>query len=415
MIKHLLLLLPMVIFAKSYIVSTIPLPKLYIQNLDTKKCDEECLRAYLEQGMIFSFLANAQTPLQDPQLEEARNLNNALLNVDTFLYLPQRDATPEVLVASEGSIKIALLLPYKTIGKYATSTTNAVFAYMMTKNHPFLLKSYKIENESPNELRLALDAIARDGFSYVIAPLTQNGANNLLALKPALHIYLPTINKNDLPTELPTLYFGGIDYRHQSEMLLKYAKSPLFIFSDKSQVAKKITAQQQYLYDTVANGSKRGARTYYLSAKTTNFQDIFKGNSSIKNGSAILNTPVVKSAMIMSQLTLHDVSPSHILSTQINYDPLILSMTQYNDRKNMIVANSITQKNSVLIETNALLGNDILYDWINYTTTVGVDYFYSRLSAQERSYNIELQEQQMVYDVELLKASNSRFVPLLEE
>ena len=156
------------------------------------------------------------------------------------------------------------------------------------------------------------------------------------------------------------------------------------------------------------------ARSYFLSAKTTNFQDILKGNSSIKNGSTILNTPVVKSAMIMSQLTLHDVSPQHILSTQINYDPLILSMTQYNDRKNMIVANSITKRDSVLIETNALLGNDILYDWINYTTTVGIDYFYSRLSSQERSYDIAFENQQMVYDVELLSASHSRFKTLEE-
>ena len=77
----------------------------------------------------------------------------------------------------------------------------------------------------------------------------------------------------------------------------------------------------------------------------------------------------------MSQLTLYDANATNILSTQINYDPLLFSMTQYKDRKTMIIANSITSQNNVFIETNSLLGNDIVYDWINYTTTIGVDYF----------------------------------------
>ena len=57
----------------------------------------------------------------------------------------------------------------------------------------------------------------------------------------------------------------------------------------------------------------------------------------------------------MSQLTLYDTNATNVLSTQINYDPLVLSMTQYEDRKNMIIANSITQNNNILIETNSFL------------------------------------------------------------
>ncbi len=114
--------------------------------------------------------------------------------------------------------------------------------------------------------------------------------------------------------------------------------------------------------------------------------------------------------MIMSQLTLYDTNATNVLSTQINYDPLILSMTQYEDRKNMIIANSITQNNNILIETNSLLGNDIVYDWINYTTTVGVDYFFSLATREDREYDIALQDNQMIYPIELLSPSRYRFV-----
>ncbi|MDQ7068859.1 MAG: hypothetical protein Q9M40_13340 [Sulfurimonas sp.] len=111
----------------------------------------------------------------------------------------------------------------------------------------------------------------------------------------------------------------------------------------------------------------------------------------------------------MSQLTLYDTNATNILSTQINYDPLLLSMTQYSDRKDMVVANSITEHNNVLIETNALLGNDIVYDWINYTTTIGVDYFYSLITDEERIYKAQIQNNQVVYEIELLQPSYSKF------
>jgi len=77
----------------------------------------------------------------------------------------------------------------------------------------------------------------------------------------------------------------------------------------------------------------------------------------------------------------------------------------------MIIANSITNHNDVIIETNALLGNDIVYDWINYTTTVGMDFFFSQLNASKREYDIEIIDNQMIYPIELIRPSVSRFIP----
>ena len=81
----------------------------------------------------------------------------------------------------------------------------------------------------------------------------------------------------------------------------------------------------------------------------------------------------------------------------------------------MIVANSITEQNNILIESNALLGNDIVYDWINYTTTVGIDYFFSIITDEIRDYNVEIKDNQMMYKIELLQPSLSRFIRYAKE
>ncbi|MDF1877653.1 hypothetical protein JHD47_07450 [Sulfurimonas sp. SAG-AH-194-L11] len=426
--KLLFLLLPVLMFAQSFILSNIPLPKTYVQDIDPYECNYTCKQELLDSGMIFSFLAHSSNKLKNKEQNEARVLLISILNLGAF--------------HSSNKLNIALLLPYKKIGKYASSTTNAAFAYLMTKSHSFMLKSYKVNSESVEDLELALSKIHEDGFEYVIAPLTEEGAKSIIEIDPALHIYFPTINKKDVNTSSVFLSFGAIDYTQQSDLLLKEALSPLVVFSDKSATGKKLAAYQkeQFLHPKVEavdiNVSEHSSFfdifsqddieeiapkivvketvekkviNYFVSKRTTNLEHYLQDKEEIINASFFINTPIIKSAMIMSQLTLYDANATNVLSTQINYDPLLLSMTQYRDRKDMIVANSITEQNNVLIETNALLGNDIVYDWINYSTTIGVDYFYALITDEERTYKAQLKDNQMIYDIELLQPSHSKF------
>jgi hypothetical protein len=388
-----LLLLPILAFSKSFLISSVPLPKTYIMNVDAYECDEDCMQNYLDKGMIFSFLAHAQTKLSDERLDEMRVMNMAALNVGSQQI-------------SSAKVRIALILPYRIIGKYAPSTTNAAFAYLMTKTQPFELKSYKVESESEEDLRNALSKIKNDDFDFVVAPLTQNGANNIAKIDPRIFIYIPTVNKKDsISASSSYIYYGGIDYKAQTELLLSEAASPLAIFYDDSSTSTKLAQYEE--------GTFRNGRTvkYSVPKETTNLKNYLDKNYKIANGSIFINTPVVKTGMIMSQITLYDVKYKNILSTQINYDPLLLSMTQINDRKKMIVANSIIGNTNVLVETNALLSNDIVYDWINYTTTVGIDYFFNRMTNEDREYNLPMVNNQIIYQIELLKPSYSRFVP----
>ena len=412
----LLLLLPVISFSKSFLISNIPIPKVYVQNLDPYPCDEECLTNYLENDMIFSFLAYANKKLPNTQLDDVRMMHIAILNLGANRF--------------SSKLKIALLLPYNKIGKYASSTTNASLAYLMTKNHSFKLKSYKIQNEELQEIQKTIDLIKKDGFSYIIAPVTQIGAKNISIINPNINIYFPTINKKDINTTSQNLYFGGIDYQAQSDKLLKEAVSPLVIFYDKSTIGSKLASYEENTFkykneiSTELNTTEplkvlddnKTVIKFSIPRRTTNLEKYLKENNDINGSSCFINTPIVKTSMIMSQLTLYDTNTTeitNILSTQINYDPLLLSMTQYADRKNMIIANSITKQNSVLIEANTLLNNDIVYDWINYTTTVGIDYFYSKITSESREYNINLLDNQMQYDIKLIKPSYSKFKPYI--
>ncbi len=407
----LIMLFPSLLFSQSYIISNISLPKTYIQNLDPYPCDEDCLQDYIDKDMIFSFLSHAHTKLDNESQDEVRMMSISILNLGSSIIT--------------GKLRIALLLPYKVIGRYASSTTNASFAYLIAKNHSFELKSYKIESESFEDIRAALLKIEEDGFNYVIAPLTQKGATAIEEISPYINIFFPTINKKNSITTSSYLTYGGIDYQAQSDLLLKEAISPLVIFYDKSSIGKKLSLYEEDMFingDTKdSNLSIEEIQDYILDAnrsvvkfsipkRTTNLEKQLFENEAIVEGSFFINTPIVKTGMIMSQLTLYDTNATNVLSTQINYDPLILSMTQYEDRKNMVIANSITQNNNILIETNSLLGNDIVYDWINYTTTVGVDYFFSLATREDRAYDIDIEENQMIYPIELLNPSRYRFI-----
>ncbi len=434
MIKYFsLLFIPFFLLAESTQISTIPLPTTYVQLIDLDEdCDNDCLQEYLDEGQVFSFLALANEKLECMELDDERMIYVGLFNIGSNGLLQEE-------------LKIAMILPYKLIGRYAYSTSNAVFAYLLTRNHPFVLKNFQIDDESPEEMERVLEEIKEQDFHYVIAPLTPKGARLIVENEEELNVYFPTINKNDLNTSAENIYFGAIDYKAQIDKLTPKASSPLVVFYDKSAKGKKLFEQtkESYLnselqfqptsreefykehneeYDEKLEPTKKRVIAYGIDRKTTNLKWHLENNEKIQFGSFVLNTPVIKSTMIVSQLTSYETNTTNILSTQINYDPLMFSMTQQQDRANMYIANSININNNTLIEANSLLSNDIVYDWINYASTIGADYFYHTITRSERTYQLPMIDKQVFYPVSIVKPSGSRFevveegeVPVLDE
>ena len=393
-----LLCLPLFLIAQSSKISNIPLPRVYIQNLDIYPCDTSCMETMLEHGQIFSFLAHADnTDIDNDELLQLKRIYTSLLNLGTSGF--------------GGEFKIAMLLPYKKIGKYAASTTNSVFSYMLSQNSDFSISSFKIESEAPEDIYGALENIIAEGFTFVIAPMTLTGAKTVIDINPHLHVYFPTVNIQDLNATAPNFYFGGIDYKAQTQALFEYASSPLIIFHNKSKVSQKLRNYDLEAFAQLELPKKRLIE-FEIEQRTSNLAHLLKKNRRLQGGTVVLNTPLIKSSMIMSQLTLHDSNVSTILSTQINYDPLIFSTTQYRDRKQLYIANSIAQNSAILDETNRLLGNDISYDWINYSTSIGVDFFYSLITGEPREYALDMYNNQVQYPIEIVNPGVSKFTKI---
>ena len=317
-----------------------------------------------------------------------------------------------VTMDQEEELKIAMILPNK-IGRYAHTTSTAVFAYMLTRELPYKLKTFQISSESPEEIRRVLDEIKEQEFNYIIAPMTLQGAKNVVKQEEELIVFFPTIHRSELTNVNQNIYFGAIDYKAQIEKLSPLARSPLVVMYDKSHKGMRLLEMTKKSYSQQSDINKnRKVLTYAIDKKRSSLKSYFNKNEAIQNGSFVLNTPLIKSTMILSQLSVYDVNVSNVLSTQINYDPLLLSMTQKNDQKNLYIANSISIQDDTLIEANALLSNDIVYDWINYASTIGADYFYHIVTGEERIYPLPFVDNQIIYPIAIVQPSKSHFTQI---
>ena len=410
------LLFPVLLLAQSQELSPIPLPSSQIILIDEEECDTACLQAYLDDGQVFTFLALSDNRLQDEEMMQKRQEYLSLFNLDV----------------NNEALKIAMLLPYNRIGRYAYSTSNAVFAYLLTRNQPFMFKNFALEDEKYETIHTTLEKIKEEGFSYIIAPLTKEGAENIATQESELQIFFPTINRKDINVSGDNLYFGAIDYEAQIQKLVPRASSPLVILYGKSAKGKQLyeqtkeayltseepfqpTAREAYSlekeipYEEDLEPTKKRVIAYGIDSKQTNMKWHFENNEKIQFGSFFLNTPVIKSTMILSQFSTYDTNTTNTLSTQLNYDPLLFTMTQAQDRKKIYIANSINISNNTLVEANVLLSNDINYNWINYAATVGIDLFYNLITHETRQYKLPIEKSQIIYPISIVHPVGTRF------
>lgn len=319
----------------------------------------------------------------------------------------------ESSAASNYPIKIAIITSSKVIGKYAQSTYNVSLATLMSYHHKeYEIKQYDLQDESTASLSQVLDSIHQDGMNAILAPLTASGARNFTLLTNDVPVFIPTVHKRDIPLAPKNIVFGGIDYIAQMEALRPYMGDSIAIFYDNSNVGtqlKSITEELFLHYQT----QKKKITTYPVNLKGDNIITHLSKPSLFNKASVIIHLPVVKSALLTAHMTFTGIKERNILSTQINIDPTLLTLTQYQDRKNMILANSLIEFPSTIYESNALMGHDISLDWIQYATSVGIDYLIAHITNTDRQYTMRIINSQIIYPVELLRAKEFGFEPII--
>lgn len=320
------------------------------------------------------------------------------------------EAIPSV---SEKPIKIALISSPKVIGKYSQSLYNVSLATLLSRrNERFEIKRYDMGDESVQSLSKVLEEVHRDDMGGILAPLTAAGAKNIVTLSPALPVFIPTVHKRDVPAAAENFTFGGLDYVAQIEALLPYMGDSIAIFYDSSSVGSQLKASTENVFLSTKSEKKK-VTSYPVDLKGDNIiSHLAQKPSSFNKASIILHIPVVKSAILTAHLTFSGIKERNILSTQINIDPTLLSLTQYQDRKNMILANSLIEFPPAIYASNSLMNNDITVDWIQYAASVGIDYLVSLLDHSQREYSMRLVNSQIIYPVELLRAKEFGFEPI---
>ena len=383
------------IYAKSETPSLIPPAKNIFINLDVEECNRTCLVDLLEQGKIFSFLSVYKNHSQFDDIQNEYDKYSSIFQINEIGNI---------------KIKLAMLVPQKVIRRYAISTVNSTLAYLLYKKYDFDLKIYNSGDESEASLLNSLSKIRDDGYKYILAPLTENGAKIVVQNANGFVIYIPTVNKNVINNPNPNIIFGGINYNNQIQKLLTYATNKVAIFSDNSGIANELN-------NDIQNSAQRIVYMKQFKNSKVNFKKILKWNKRLDNSSIFLNLPLVKASLLASQLRVYDRTPYNLLSTQINYNPMILTLTQYKDRQALLIANSIGKTNDEITISNTLLDSDIEYNWVNYSTSLGVDLLYNNYVLQDgrRSFSEEVSNGQVEYETYIVSPKRYSIEALTDE
>ncbi|NPA11711.1 MAG: hypothetical protein GXO62_05670 [Epsilonproteobacteria bacterium] len=271
-------------------------------------------------------------------------------------------------------VKIALVADKEKFFKYLPSFINAINAYLISKGVEYDFKLYSLKDKIPEDVT---DIIL----------LAQNPVNS------NARIYIPTIYKKGQNN----IFYGGIDFKTQILKLSSFINSSkIYALNELNQISNLQFSIEKSFFPKIREFTFPQIKYYALN-----------------NAYVFFNTSAPKTAQILSRMTYLGIKPMLKLSTQINYDPLILDITQSQDTKRLFIANSIINP-PLLIEDYALLINsDIKYNWLNYAGAVFANKIYNTQNGEDLYYmndfHLYIFDNQINYGVKLYQIIRHSF------
>ncbi|MCT7610815.1 hypothetical protein N5U14_08150 [Aliarcobacter butzleri] len=304
---------------------------------------------------------------------------------------------------AKANVKLAFVYPSTLVSKYAKSSLSTISGYLSYKQANYNLIVVDSKNESYENINNAFSKLKEEGVTKVIALFTPNALNNLNKIvTDDFKVYLPLIEKKDSLENNDNLIFGSISYDDQLKKLSYYSNGKNSTFYQETYLGTKLKNS----YDFVIGNSNLRKE---ISNDEKNFKNIVN-DSRLRNSSLFLNTDLVKSSLILSQMTVYEINPNTILATQILFDPMLMVLTQERDRQNLIIANSIGNVDSKLKDEIATVGGNITFEWVDYSTLVGTNYLFSNGNSSLISTKIE--NNQAVYTPRLFKSTDIGFLEI---
>ena len=393
------------LFAKSYIISPLPLPKQEVLDIDTESCNQRCLGELYENGVLFSFVAKFDSTLKDQDLRA--KLAKTLVDLDLIM----KENFFENIQDSK-KIRIALLVPKDVAGRYSAIGINTILAYLTSRGVAFSFEVFDSKSEDAQNLHQTYEDIKQKKFDCIVALLTQEGVTSLLDnTSISLPTYIPTVNKKQFASiSIPSkLFFGGIDYEEQVQMLQALAEDEEVVeYDDASSIGSSLHALAQKAgFDVIF-------RDVVTNEKAARFsQEITKQEDHLAERVVLLNIPVIKTGLILPQIGFLEEKPIKFLSTQINYNPSLLMLVKPKDRQNFFIINAIGKTDSNLIEYGLLLGSDLQYDWVSYSIGIGVEMFFlNRGEKINKFFSETFEDSQVTYTNRIYKTYKNSFIEI---
>ena len=300
-------------------------------------------------------------------------------------------------------IKLAFIYPSSLVEKYAKTSLSTISGYLSYQKADYDLTIIDSTNESYENINSAFAKAKQNGITHIIGLFTPSAVSSLDKIVTSdLKVYLPLIEKSDSLTSNENLIFGSISYEQQVKKLISYSNTNNAMFYQNTYIGNKLKkAYDASVYDTRVRKE--------ISKTETNFKYIVN-DYKLNNSTLFLNTDLVKTAMILSQLRAYDISPAAILSTQVNYDPMLMLLTQDQDRDKLVIANSIDSVNNELRDEINTFGGNIVYECVDYSTLVGINYLY--YGNNSNLVKTKIIDNQAVYNPKLYKSTQVGFLEI---
>lgn len=297
-------------------------------------------------------------------------------------------------------IKVAFIYPSSLVEKYAKTSLSTISGYLSYQKADYDLTIIDSTNESYDNINSAFAKAKQNGVTKVIGLFTPSAISSLdKIVTDDIKVYLPLIEKKDSLTSNANLIFGSISYEQQVKKLISYSSTNNAMFYQDTYIGNKLKrAYDASVYDTRVRKE--------ISKTETNFKYIVN-DYKLNNSTLFLNTDLVKTSLILSQLRAYDISPSAILSTQVTYDPMLMLLTQNQDREKLVVANSIDSVNNELRDEIITFGGNIVYEWVDYSTLVGINYLY--YGNNSNLVQTKIIDNEAVYNPKLYKSTDVGF------
>lgn len=391
-----LMLASSVLLAKATKMSSVPPAQDFYVNLEPKECSKKCLLDLLNKGQFFSFLARFKASGD----EELNAKYQAFLRGIFGAY----DNSDPAFSPTSANTKIAVLIPQKTIKSYSFIVSGALLAYSANTKSKIALEFFITQDESTIET--ALDNIQRAGINYVIAAVTDNALSALSSEKyNQMFLYIPTLHANLANVKKQNILYGGIDYESQITALLSKVDGKIASISDGSRLGNLLNRQIAKL--------EPNAYFSVVEGKSIDLKGLLD-KTSLNDASLFINTTLLKTSLISSQLKVNDINVKKILCTQICYDPALFSLTQAGDRANMLVAISFNEIDKDLLASAKMLGIDLRYDRVAYPVMFGIEYIIKTFidTGAKRYFTESVQNSQVSYKTHILKGTKSTFVEI---